>query len=101
MKIQKKFADNPPVKIIRYYLELLKPETMKSFESSEKKITKDKNGENVPHLEITEAILVHYNIVNNYYQKDSRFLYTFVSNKSFGQLREISPKSILFLNIFN
>ena len=34
--------------------------------------------ENVPHLQITEAALVHYNIVNNDYQQDSRVLYTFV-----------------------
>ena len=45
---------------------------------------KDKNGENVPHLEITEIILVHRNIVNNDYQQDSSVLYTFVPNKSFG-----------------
>ena len=50
------------------------------------KITKNDNGENVPHLEITEVILVHCNIVNNDYQQDSRVLYTFVPNKSFGQL---------------
>ena len=45
-----------------------------------KKITKDKNGENVHHLEITEAILVNCNIVNNDYQQDSRVLYTFAAN---------------------
>ena len=52
---------------------------------------KDKIGENVPHLEITEVILVHCNIVNNNYQQDSRVLYTFVSNRLFGQLLDISP----------
>ena len=51
-----------------YYLELLTPETMKLLESTESKITKDKNGENVLHLEITELVLVHCNLVNNYYQ---------------------------------
>ena len=66
-----------------YTLELLTPETMKLLGSSKNKITKDKNGENVPHLEITEVILVHYNIVNNDYQQDSRVLYTFVPNKPF------------------
>ena len=35
------------------------------------KITKDENGENVPHLEITEVLLIHCNIVNNNYQQDS------------------------------
>ena len=57
---------------------------MKLFGSTKSKITNDKNDENVPHLEITEVILVHYNIVNNDYQQDSRVLYTFVRNKLFG-----------------
>ena len=55
-----------------YYLKLLTPETMKLFGSTESKISKDKNGENVPHLEITEVILFHCNIVNNDHQQDSR-----------------------------
>ena len=63
-----------------YYLELLTPETMKLLGSTEIKITKDKNGENVPHLEITELVLVHCNLLNNDYQQDSRILYTFVPN---------------------
>ena len=63
-----------------YYLELLTLETMKLFGSTKNKITKDKNGENVAHLEITEVVLVHCNIVNNDYQQDSRDLYTFVPN---------------------
>ena len=57
---------------------------MKLLRNTENKITKDKNGENVPHLEITEVVLVHCNIVNNDYQQDSRVLYTFVPNKAFG-----------------
>ena len=64
-----------------YYLELLTPETIKLLGSTKSKITKDKNSENVPHLEITAVILVHYNIVNNDYQQDSRVLYIFVPNK--------------------
>ena len=51
---------------------------MKLLGSTENKITKDKNSENVPHLEITEVILVHCNIVNSSYQQDSRDLYTLV-----------------------
>ena len=51
------------------------------------------NGENVPHLEITEVVLVHCNMVNNDYQQDSRVLYTFVPNKSFGSLLDISPSN--------
>ena len=57
---------------------------MKLLESTKRKITRDENGENVPHLEITEVILVHYNIVNNDYQQDSRVLFIFIPNKSFS-----------------
>ena len=64
---------------------------MKLLGSTENKITKDKNGENVPHLKITEVVLVHCDIVNNDYQQDSRGLYTLVLNKPFGSLLEISP----------
>ena len=60
----------------RYYLELLTPEIMKFLGSTESKINKDKNGENVPHLEIVELVLVHCNLVNNDYQQDSRILFT-------------------------
>ena len=67
-------------------LELLTPETMKLLGSIENEITKDKNGENVPHLETIEVVLVHCNTINNGYQQDSRVLYTFVSNKPFGSL---------------
>ena len=48
-----------------YYLELLTPETVKLLGSTKSKITKDKNSENVPYLEITEIVLIHYNVVNN------------------------------------
>ena len=51
-----------------YSLELWTPETMKLLGSTKNKIIKDKNGENVPHLEITEVVLVHCNIANNIYQ---------------------------------
>ena len=62
-----------------YCLELLFPEKMKLFGSTKSKITKDKNGENVPYLEITEILLIHCNIVNNDYQQDSRVSYTICS----------------------
>ena len=84
-----------------YSFELLTPETMKLLRSSKNKITRGKNGENVPHLEITEVVLVHCNIVNNDYQQDSRVLYTFVPNKSFGSLLQISPTNHIFLKTFN
>ena len=74
---------------------------MKLLGSTKNKITKDKNGENVPHLEITEVVLVHCNMVNNDYQHDSRALYTFVPNKSFANLLDISPSNHIFLKIFN
>ena len=106
-----KSVDNPPIGIYvnkiekritfkiksGYYLELLTPETMKL----KIKITKNKNGENVPHLEVVELVLVHYNLVNNDYQQDSRILYTFVPNKTFGSLLEISPTNHVFLKTFN
>ena len=74
---------------------------MKLLGITKNKITKDKNGENVSHLEITEVVLVHWNIVNNDYQHDSRLLYTFVPNKSFVSLLEISPTNHIFLKTFN
>ena len=81
-----------------FYLELLTPETMKLLGS---KMTKDKNGENVPHLEIVELVLVHCNLVNNDYQQNPRILYTFVPNKTFGSLLEISPPNHIFFKTFN
>ena len=74
---------------------------MKLLGSTKNKITKDKNGENVPHLEITEVVFVHCNMVNNDYQHDLRVLYTFVPNKSFGSLLDISPSNHIFLKTFN
>ena len=74
---------------------------MKLLGSSKNKITKVKSGENVPHLEITEVVLLHCNIVNNDYQQDSRILYTFVPNKPFGSLLGISPTNHIFLKAFN
>ena len=80
---------------------LLTLETMKLIGSKKSKITRDKYGENVPHLEITEVVSVHCNIVNNYYQQDSIVLYTFVPNKLFGQLLDISPKTFISLKTFD
>ena len=66
-----------------------------------KVITKDKNSEDVPHLEINELVLVHCNFVNNDYQQDSRILYTFVPNKPFGNLLETSSTIHILLKTFN
>ena len=74
---------------------------MKLLGSTKSKITKNENSENVPHLEITEVVLLHCNIVNIDYQQDSRVFYTFVPSKSFGQLLVISPKKFIFLKNFN
>ena len=107
LKKHEENIDNPSVKVYvnkivnritfkiknGYSLELLTPETKKLLGSTKNEITKDKNGENVPHLEITEVVLVHYNILNNDYEQGSRVLYTFVPNKPFGCLLEISQKN--------
>ena len=69
---------------------------MKLLGSTVSKMNKDKNGKNVPHLELVELVLVHCNLVNNDYQQDSRILYTFVPNKTFGSLFENSPKIMFF-----
>ena len=83
------------------YLELLLPETMRLLGSTKSKINKDENGESVPELEINEVVLLHCNIVNDNFQHDSRVLYTFLPNKSFSKLLDISPKNFIFLRTFN
>ena len=74
----------------RYYLKLLTPETMKLRGISKSK-KKDKNIENVSNLEILNVVLVHCNIVNANYKRNSRILHRFVLNKLFGQLFSTSP----------
>ena len=84
-----------------YYIELLTPETMKLIGSTKNKIVRNKNGENVQHLEITETVLVHCDIVNNDYHEDSRVLYRYIPNKPFGSLLEVSPTNSISLKTFN
>ena len=74
---------------------------MKLLGSTKSKITKNENSENVPHLEITEVVLLHCNIVNSNYQQDSRALYISAPDKSFGQLLDISSKNFISLKTFN
>ena len=74
---------------------------MKLLASIKTKMTKDEHGKNVPHLYIIEVVLVHCNIVYNDYQEDLRVLYSFVSNKSFGQLLDILPENFIFLKTFD
>ena len=77
-----------------YYLELVKLETKNLLGSTKSKITKDENGENIPHLEIIKVVLIQCNIVNNDYQQDSRVL-------NLGQLLDILPKNLIFLKTFD
>ena len=79
-----------------YYLELLTSETMKLPGSTKIRINKV-NSENASHLEITEVGLTHCNTVNNDYQQDLRVMHTFVLNKAFGLLLDISPKMLFLL----
>ena len=115
LKKHGEYVDNPSIIIyvnkienritfkikIGYFLELLTPETMKLLGSTDSKITEDKDGKIVPNLEIVELVLVHCNLDNNDYQQDSRILYTFVPNKTFGSLLDISPANHVFLKTFN
>ena len=64
-------------------------------------MTSLESSENVPHLEISGVVLVHFNVVNNDYQHYSRALYAFVPNKSFGQLLDIWLKIFIVLKSFN
>ena len=110
IKNHKTFTDNSPVRIYvnkiekrimfkikkGYYVELLTLEAMKLLTSTKSRITK---GKNVPHLEVTEVVLVHCNIANNNYQKDLTVFYTFITNKLFGQLLDIFPKNLFILRI--
>ena len=85
----------------RYKLELLTPETMKLLGSTKKDVDSDKNSENVPKLESVEVVLVHCNLVKNDYQHTSKVLFSFVPNKQFGQLINISPHSLTMMNTVN
>ena len=115
IKKHETLTENPPVQIYRnkiknrivfkiktgYKLELLSPETMKLLGSIKKYVAKDKDGEDVPKLESVEVVLGHCNLVNNNYQQASKVLYTFVPNKQFEQLINISPHSLTMLGTTN
>ena len=80
-----KFKNGITFKILtEHFLELFRLETVNLLEDTEMKITKDKTGENVQRIEINKQVLVHCNIVNNQYRRDSRVIYSFVSHRSFG-----------------
>ena len=84
-----------------YKLELLIPKIMRLLGSTKKDVDKDKDGENVPKLESVEVALVHCNLFKNDYQHTSKVLFTFVPNKQFGQLINISPHSLTMMNTVN
>ena len=106
-------TENPPVQIYPnkiknrivfkintgYELELLTPETMRLLGNTKKVVDKDKNGEIVPKLESVEAALVHCSLVKN--QHSSKVLFSFVANKHFGQLINISRNSLTMMNTCN
>ena len=115
IKKQETLIENPPVQIypnkiknrivfkmkVSYKLELLTPETMRLLGSAKKVVDKDKNGEIVSKLESVEVVLVHCSLVKNDYQHTSRVLSSFVPNKQFGQLINISPHSLIMMNTVN
>ena len=74
---------------------------MKLFGSTKKDVDKDKDGENVPKLESVEVVLVNCNLIKNDYQHTSKVLFSFDSNKQFGQLINISPHSLMMMNTVN
>ena len=74
---------------------------MRLLGSSSDTIDGDKNSELVPKLESVDLVLVHCNIVNNNYQQASKLLFTFVSNKKYGQLITVSPETLIMLKTVN
>ena len=84
-----------------YKLELLTLETMKLLGRTKKDVDKDKNGENVPKIESVEVVLVYCNLIKNDYQHASKVLFTFVPNKQFERLINISSHSLTMMNTVN
>ena len=74
---------------------------MKLLGSSTDTIDGDKNSELVPKLGSVDLVLVHCNLVNNSYQQASKVLFTFVSNKKYGQLTTVSPETLIMLKTVN
>ena len=84
-----------------FKLELLSAQTMKLLGSTKKEIDTDKNGENVPKLKFVDVVLIHCNLVKNDYQHTSKVLFTFVPDKKFGQLINISLHAFTMMNTVN
>ena len=115
IKKHETIADNPPIQIYvnkiknrtafkikaGYKLELLTEETMQLLDSSKNVIDKNKDGEIVPRLETVEFVFIHCNLVNNNFQQASKVLLTFVPNKKFGQLINVTLHSPAMLKTTN
>ena len=115
IKKHETLTENPPIQIYPnkiknrivfkiktgYKLELLTPETMRLLGSTKKDVDSDKNSENVPKLESVEIVLVHCNLIKSDYQHTSKVLFSFVPNKQFEQLINISPHSLMMMNTIN
>ena len=74
---------------------------MKLLGSGKKDVDKDEDEENVSKLESAEVVLVHCNLVKNDYQHTSKVLFTFLPNKQFEELINISPHSLTMMNAIN
>ena len=115
IKKHETLTENPPVQIYPnkiksrivfkiktdYQLELLTPEAMKLLGRTKKDVDSDKNSENVPKFEYVEVVLVHCNLVRNDYQHTSKVLFSFVRNKQFEQLINVSPHFSTMMNTVN
>ena len=115
IKKHETLTENPPIQIYPnkiknrivfkiktgYKLELPTPETMRLLGSTKKDIGADKNSENIPKLESVEVVLVHCNLVKNDYQQTSKVLFSFVPNKPFRQLINISPNTLTMMDTVN
>ena len=66
--------------------------------STKKDVGKDKDGENVPKLELVETVLVQCSLIKNDYQHTSKVSFTFIPNKQFGQLINISAHYLTIVN---
>ena len=84
-----------------YNLELLTTEKMKLLGRTKKYVDSDKNSENEPKLESVEVVLIHRNLIKNDYGHTSKFLSSFVPNKQFGQLINLSSHSLTMMNTIN
>ena len=74
---------------------------MKLLGSSKEDVDSYNNSENVPKLESVEVVLVHCNLAKNDYQHLSKVLFSFIPNKQFGQLINVSPNILTMINTAN